>query len=132
VKYLPAGHRIPEHNGRRITLRDLSTHHSGLPRMADDMGPDDSLDGPFVGYGEAKLLTFLDRYQLTRDIGAQWEYSNLGVGLLGYLLARADHTDYETLLRKRVTGSLALPGFWAAVRSNLCACHCRNLLMKPV
>lgn len=108
AKYLPAGHRMPERNGRQITLRDLSTHHSGLPRMADDMGPVDSLDGPFVEYSEAKLLAFLDRYQLTRDIGAQWEYSNLGVGLLGYLLARADHTDYETLLRKRVTGPLGM------------------------
>ena len=52
---------------------------------------------------KTQLLAFLDRYQLPRDIGSQWEYSNLGVGLLGYLLgargglglrdaaARADH-----------------------------------------
>jgi D-alanyl-D-alanine-carboxypeptidase/D-alanyl-D-alanine-endopeptidase len=108
AKYLPAGHHMPERNGRQITLRDLSTHRSGLPRMADDMGPVDSLDGPFWDYGEEKLLAFLDRYQLTRDIGSQWEYSNLGVGLLGYLLARAAHTDYETLLRKRITGPLGM------------------------
>jgi D-alanyl-D-alanine-carboxypeptidase/D-alanyl-D-alanine-endopeptidase len=108
AKYLPAGHHMPERGGRQITLRDLSTHHSGLPRMADDMGPVDSLDGPFWDYGEAKLLAFLDRYQLTRDIGSKWEYSNLGAGLLGYLLARAAHTDYETLLRKRITGPLGM------------------------
>jgi D-alanyl-D-alanine-carboxypeptidase/D-alanyl-D-alanine-endopeptidase len=108
AKYLPKGHHMPERGGRQITLRDLSTHHSGLPRMADDMGPVDSLDGPFWDYGEAKLLAFFDRYQLTRDIGSQWEYSNLGVGLLGYLLARAAHTDYESLLRKRITGPLGM------------------------
>jgi serine-type D-Ala-D-Ala carboxypeptidase/endopeptidase len=108
AKYLPKGHHMPERGGRQITLRDLSTYHSGLPRMADDMGPVDSLDGPFWDYGEAKLLAFLDRYQLTRDIGSQWEYSNLGVGLLGYLLARAAHTDYETLLHKRITGPLGM------------------------
>jgi D-alanyl-D-alanine-carboxypeptidase/D-alanyl-D-alanine-endopeptidase len=107
-KYLPAGHHMPQRGGRQITLRDLSTHRSGLPRMADDMGRVDSLDGPFVDYPEAKLLAFLDRYRLTRDIGSKWQYSNLGVGLLGYLLARAAHTDYETLLHERITGPLGM------------------------
>lgn len=108
AKYLPPGHRMPERGGRRITLRDLATHRSGLPRMADDMGSVDDPDGPFVDYSETKLLAFLDRYQLTRDIGVQWEYSNLGAGLLGYLLARAAGTDYETLLRQRITGPLGM------------------------
>jgi len=31
-KYLPPGTKVPEHNGHRITLADLSTHTSGLPR----------------------------------------------------------------------------------------------------
>lgn len=107
AKYLPQGHHMPERAGRQITLRDLATQRSGLPAMADDMDVVDSV-GPFSDYDEAKLLAFLDRYQLTRDIGAQWEPSNLGFGLLGYLLTRAAHTDYETLLRKRVTGPLGM------------------------
>jgi serine-type D-Ala-D-Ala carboxypeptidase/endopeptidase len=108
AKYLPAGHRMPERGGRQITLRDLSTHRSGLPRMPDDMGRADTIDDPFADYSEARLLAFLDRYQLARDIGAKWEYSNLGAGLLGYLLGRAAHSDYETLLRKRITGPLGM------------------------
>jgi D-alanyl-D-alanine-carboxypeptidase/D-alanyl-D-alanine-endopeptidase len=108
AKYLPAGHHMPARNGRQITLRDLATHRSGLPRMPDDMGRADTIEDPFAGYGEDKLLAFLDRYQLTRDVGSQWEYSNLGVGLLGYLLGRAAHSDYETLLRTRITGPLGM------------------------
>jgi hypothetical protein len=76
--------------------------------MPDNIGVMSDPDGPFAGYDEAKLLAFLDHYQLTRDIGSQWEYSNLGVGLLGYLLSRAAHTDYETLLRRRITGPLGM------------------------
>jgi serine-type D-Ala-D-Ala carboxypeptidase/endopeptidase len=72
------------------------------------MGRVDSLDGPFWDYGEAKLLAFLDRYQLTRDIGSQYQYSNLGGGLLGYLLGRAAQADYEKLLRERITGPLGM------------------------
>jgi len=106
AKYLPPGHHMPQRNGRQITLRDLATHASALPRMPDDAGAADGIDNPFADYGEDKLLAFLDRYRLTRDIGSKWEYSNLGFGLLGYLLARAAHTDYETLLQKRITGPL--------------------------
>lgn len=108
AKYLPAGHRMPERNGRQITLQDLSTHRSGLPRMADDMRPIADPDGPFADYTEARLLAFLDRYQLPRDIGSQWEYSNLGVGLLGYLLGRAAGSDYKTLVRERITAPLGM------------------------
>ena len=36
AKYLPAGVKMPERNGRQITLEDLATHTSGLPRFADE------------------------------------------------------------------------------------------------
>jgi CubicO group peptidase (beta-lactamase class C family) len=108
AKFLPPGHRMPERNGRQITLRDLATHRSGLPRMPDNIGEMTDPDGPFARYDEAKLLAFLDRYQLPRDIGSEFEYSNLAVGLLGYLLGRAAHSDYPTLLRQRVTGPLGM------------------------
>lgn len=107
AKYLPAGHRMPERGGRQITLKDLSQHVSGLPRMPDNMPMADPED-PYADYTEELMLAFLDSYQLTRDIGAQAEYSNLGVGLLGYLLGRAAGKDYETLLAERITGPLGM------------------------
>jgi CubicO group peptidase (beta-lactamase class C family) len=106
-KYLPAGHHMPARGGRKITLLDLATHTSGLPRLPDNM-PFADPDDPYADYGEAQLLAFLDRYELPRDIGTKWEYSNLGVGLLGYLLTRAAGKDYETLLRERITGPLQM------------------------
>ena len=36
-KYLPEGARMPARGGRKITLRDLSTHMSALPRLPDNM-----------------------------------------------------------------------------------------------
>jgi CubicO group peptidase (beta-lactamase class C family) len=107
AKYLPAGHRMPE-RGRPITLADLATHRSGLPRMADDMWSLRHPDGEFADYTEERLLAFLDRHQLTREPGAQFEYSNIGMGLVGYLLTRAAGSDYETLVRTRITGPLGM------------------------
>jgi CubicO group peptidase (beta-lactamase class C family) len=106
-KYLPAGATMPNRDGKVITLRNLSLQDSGLPRLPDNMRFGDPLD-PYADYTEADLLAFLSHYQLTRDPGSQYEYSNLGVGLLGYLLARAAHTDYATLLHDRITGPLGL------------------------
>lgn len=105
--YLPEGARMPERDGKKITLADLSTHTSGLPRLPDNMPFGDPSD-PYADYTEAQLLEFLARHELARDIGEPAEYSNLGVGLLGYLLGRAAGSDYETLLRERITGPLSM------------------------
>lgn len=106
-KYLPAGATMPSRGGRKITLADLSTHTSGLPRLPGNMPLGDP-DDPYADYTEALLLEFLAGHELTRDIGERAEYSNLGVGLLGYLLGRAAGSDYETLLRERITGPLGM------------------------
>lgn len=106
-KYLPAGARMPERGGRKITLRDLATHSSGLPRLPDNMTFANPAN-PYADYSEKLLLDFLGSYQLPRDIGSHVEYSNLGFGLLGYLLAHAAHTDYATLLAQRITGPLGM------------------------
>ena len=107
AKYLPAAARMPERGGKQITLRDLATHSSGLPRLPDNM-PFGNPANPYAYYTEAMLLDFLGRYQLTRDIGSKYEYSNLGVGLLGYLLARRAGTSYEALLRDRILRPLGM------------------------
>ncbi len=46
------------------------------------------------------MYDFLSHYELTRDIGEKYEYSNLGVGLLGHALARRAGMSYEELLKK--------------------------------
>jgi serine-type D-Ala-D-Ala carboxypeptidase/endopeptidase len=107
VKYLPAGVKMPERDGRSITLVDLATHTSGLPRMPANFYPKD-LNNPFADYSVDQLYQFLSSYQLTRDIGSQYEYSNLGGGLLGHVLARREGTDYETLVRSRICDPLAM------------------------
>ncbi len=107
--YLPAGVALPERNGRKITLLDLATHHSGLPRLPPNLNPRDP-DNPYADYSEQDLFSGLKQIRLTRDVGSQYEYSNLGVTLLGDLLARRAGTDYATLLRHRITGPLGMSG----------------------
>lgn len=106
-KYLPASVKAPQRNGLQITLQDLATHTSGLPRLPSNLNPK-NLANPYADYTVAQLYEFLSSYQLTRDIGSQYEYSNLGGGLLGHVLALRAGMDYESLVRARITGPLGM------------------------
>jgi CubicO group peptidase (beta-lactamase class C family) len=107
AKYLPAEVKVPERGGRVITLVDLSTHTSGLPRLPSNLHPKDPAN-PYADYSVEQLYQFLSSYQLTRDIGSQFEYSNLGGGLLGQALAHRAGMDYEGLVRSRITVPLGM------------------------
>jgi len=107
AKYLPAGVKMPERNGRSITLVDLSTHTSGLPPLPANFMPKDPAN-PYADYSVEQLYQFLSTYQLPRDIGSQYEYSNLGGGLLGHVLARRAGMDYEALVRSRICDPLGM------------------------
>jgi D-alanyl-D-alanine-carboxypeptidase/D-alanyl-D-alanine-endopeptidase len=107
-KFLPPSVKIPERGGRSITLEDLATHTSGLPRMPTNFSPKDPAN-PYADYSVEQMYAFLSGVQLTRDIGSAYEYSNLGGGLLGHALTlSARATDYEELVRARVIAPLGL------------------------
>jgi CubicO group peptidase (beta-lactamase class C family) len=99
--------KVPERGGRQITLLDLATHTSGLPREPSNYRYADPTN-PFADYTVDDLYAFLSGHQLTRDIGTTFDYSNLGAGLLGHALARRAGVDFETLVRTRITGPLGM------------------------
>jgi len=107
VKYLPPGTKMPERNGRSITPVDLATHTSGLPRLPTNMSPKDP-NNPYADYSVKQLYEFLSTYQLSRDIGSQYEYSNLGGGLLGHALALRAGMSYEDLVESRICAPLGM------------------------
>lgn len=85
-----------------ITMLHLSHHMSGLPVTPGNVKPADPTN-PFDGYDRSLLDEYLRTAKLSREPGTAYEYSNLGVGLLGDLLARQAGVSYEELLRKTVT-----------------------------
>ena len=107
AKYLPEHVRMPERSGKAITLLDLSTHSSGLPRVPGNLNPKDPTN-PYADYSVDDLYQFLSGHTLRRDPGSEVEYSNLGGGLLGHILAHRAGTDYETLVRVRITEPLGM------------------------
>ena len=93
--------------GDSITFKHLSHHVSGLPPMPNNVNPKDSTN-PFDGYDRRLLTEYMLSAKPAIKPDAAYEYSNLGVGLLGDLLARQAEVSYEALLKERVTGPLRM------------------------
>ncbi|HEX5313928.1 MAG TPA: serine hydrolase [Gammaproteobacteria bacterium] len=106
AKLLP-GFVIPSRDGKQITLENLADQHSGLPRLPTNFDPANPAD-PYAGYDADRLKAFLGSYDLPRDPGSAYEYSNLGFGLLGYALARHADMTYDALVDERILQPLGM------------------------
>lgn len=105
-KYLP-GVKIPELDGKKITLRHLATHTSGMPRLPENFDLEDR-SNPYANYSLENLYEFLNQHVLQRAPGAQFEYSNVGMGLLGHILPLVANKSYEELIFDTISSKLAM------------------------
>lgn len=104
---LPPGVKLPA-AARGVTLRHLTTHSSGFPRLPDNWSPLSSIgmmlfgSDPYAGYGEADLMKDVSTVNLQSEPGAKSCYSNFGMTLLGHLLATKAGSSYEALVKRDV------------------------------
>src|SRR5690349_19188681 len=68
-RYLPESARMPQGNGKQITLLNLAAQDSGLPFNPSNLS---SGENPFAAYTAEKLYDFLSGYTLTNDPGAKF------------------------------------------------------------
>ncbi|WP_306339795.1 serine hydrolase [Streptomyces sp. AS13] len=96
---------------RRITLRHLLTHTSGLPGLPADFYPQAvprwSTD-PYGGYPADRVVRAFLRARPRHRPGTRWHYSNFAVSVLGHTLAAATGTPWEVLLHQQVLAPLRL------------------------
>ena len=107
AKYLPKSVKMPTRNGKEITLLHLATHTSGLPDGPDNLDPKRA-DNPYADFTVEKMYAFLSGYKLTSDPGAKYEYSTVGMGLLGQAIALKAGTNYESLVVDRICRPLKM------------------------
>ena len=102
------GFRFADPKVGAITLRQLATHTSGLPRLPENMGDEvDPLD-PYARYDRRMLAAGLSDLEM-EGVGPFPElYSNLGAGLLGELLARLHGKSWEALVVERIAKPLGM------------------------
>jgi CubicO group peptidase (beta-lactamase class C family) len=107
AKFLPASVKMPEFEGAPITLLDLATYTSGLPRMPSNFAPKDPKN-PYIDYAAERLYDYLSNHKLGFKPGKHYEYANLGFGLLGHILELRGGRSYEELVVSRICTPLGM------------------------
>ena len=111
-KLLPPGTPLSA-DARTITVLQLATHTSGLPRQP--MNPQTLayfIQYEFTGrnfyrqFDTAYVLDYLADFK--RPVSTEPEYSNIGYGLLGYIIEQRTGRSLDSLLQEKIAGPLGL------------------------
>jgi len=112
-QYAPPQYKFRETNSAGdITLLQLATHTSGLPRLpmsiafASAMALD--FDNPYKNYPLEAMWKFVADKKINSSKTYPSQYSNLGVGLLGDLLAHKAGLSYQALVKQKILDPLMM------------------------
>ena len=118
AKYLPERVKVPAYDGREIALRNLATQDSGLPWNPDNLDRilnQDTKKPSLKEFKEASdaytvedLYAFLSGHKLTNAPGTRFQYSNVGMALLGHAMELKAGANYESLVVNRICSPLKM------------------------
>jgi len=94
-----------------FTFLQLANHTSGLPRVPDGylLNYLLNMSNPYKNFDAEELRSYLkDDLELISEPGEAHSYSNLGAGLLGYLLGELENSSYEQLLQEKIFGPMGM------------------------
>ncbi len=119
-KFLPKDSHLPKVKGSDILIRHLVTHSSCLPRMPANFNPPAGEEAnPYSYYSEKDLLAYLVKFEPGDcELGKSSQYSNLGAGLLGYILTKVSGKTYPALFNERMVKPLKTENFGVIGKSD--------------
>lgn len=133
LRQLAGDAEVPRRGDHEITLRELATHTSGLPRDTPDFDrllaavlADFEAGSPNPEHLQAlltaeerrdwdQLKQDLQEITLTTEAHPTVSYSNLGIGLLGFALSSRLGVGYEEAIRERVLAPHGLRDTFQAI-----------------
>lgn len=105
TRYVPQLRMLPRFRDDVITVRDVMTHHSGIPGDLINLpeiatAPDSQLD--------RQLLRALRKQQPVRRAGEAWAYSNVAITLLQNVVENVTGQPFEQYTRRRIFEPLGM------------------------
>jgi serine-type D-Ala-D-Ala carboxypeptidase/endopeptidase len=107
-QFLPRWAHVPRVDGRPMTLEELATYSSGLPRMPANFGRTEREHAHYSPRQMLEFVTELARRESGPGPNRHYLYSNLGFALLGHCLAERAHEPVRTLIIRRVVRPLRM------------------------
>ena len=103
-KYLPGQYPDLQYHGKPITIKNLSNHTSGLPRIPADLDKQPNYDDhdPYRNYSKEMMFSYLREVKIKGEPGTVNEYSNFAVALLGVILEQVYGQSYLELVNKYI------------------------------
>src|SRR5262249_13225918 len=105
AKYLPDHVKVPAYKGKEITFSNLDAQDSWNPDDLDRILNRDPRKPSLKEFKEAcdaytaaDLFAFLSRHNLTNAPGTKFQYSNVGMALLGEAMA-SENVEIQSLFR---------------------------------
>lgn len=111
TKFLPALASNNNNAINQVTLQELATHTASFPRMSEDFGVAD----PTAANANTQLMSDLSQWQPSYPIGTQYQYSNIGFGLLGEAVSNALGTNYSDAISQYIFQPLNMSNSFVAV-----------------
>ncbi|TYB75922.1 serine hydrolase [Bizionia myxarmorum] len=89
-------------NDTKISFINLANHTSGVPRLPSNLDLNKvNPENPYKDYKAKELEEYLSKYLELANKG-NYQYSNLGAGIIGYTLSEISNTTYENLLQSKI------------------------------
>ncbi|MGN6178271.1 MAG: serine hydrolase domain-containing protein [Mucilaginibacter sp.] len=92
-------------NAKRITIRELMYHRSGLANFTSNGSFDDWKDKPHT---HEQLLNFIKQQKTDFEPNAKADYNNSNYLLLGYIIEKITNKPYKELVNKRIISKIGL------------------------
>lgn len=108
ANYLTDIPATPSNKIKLMTLENLATHTSGLP-----------FNAPKSVNSKKKLSTYLSKWKNPSSVGTHWLYSNINIGLIGYLLERQTQETIYELYERKILNPLGMRSSGALVPDSL-------------
>ena len=106
-EFAPAGQERVEEK-RKITVRDLLTHTSGMPVYVNFQSRFGSPDGPAVQDHTEKVLAAIAELPVRSAAGERFAYSDLGFITLGEIVRRASGKRLDEYAEQRIFAPLQM------------------------
>ncbi|MET9515870.1 serine hydrolase domain-containing protein [Streptomyces sp. NPDC002994] len=113
-KWLPGVVRGNGHDGRRITLRQLLNHTSGVYSYTEDPGLGEKVFGPgffkhrYDTWTPEQLVSIAMSHKPDFAPGKGWHYSNTNYVLAGMVIGKVTGRSYAHEIERRIVSPLAL------------------------
>jgi CubicO group peptidase (beta-lactamase class C family) len=118
TKYLPLSVKVPSQDGKQITILNLAVQDSGLPfNPTNFIGTND--EEHYDSYTTERMYSFLSGYALKDPPGTKFQYSNLGMSLLGHIQERVSKANFESLVLERICRPLQMENTFVTAPSAL-------------